>query len=378
MQFQDIPGQNEVKARLIKNINSGRIAHAQLFSGSEGIGVLSLVRACIQYLMCQNRGELDSCGTCPACNKNSKAIHPDVHFSYPVVTKESGKKVVSSDFADAWRGFLKEYPFGDLRTWHTCMNAEKKTGAIHVSEGAAMQKFISLKPFESKYRVLVVWQADKMNADAANKLLKSLEEPPEKTFFFLISHAPESLLDTIFSRTQEVRIKPPSVEDLGSLAASMNLDDYLLKQVFLERDRNLGQALSALGSGEMLTDEWEAVFIQWMRNCYTVKVPDLVDWSEKYGGQSRDWLKGFFAHCSKIVRDALMLQYQAASAVPLPLKRDGFTLDKFAQFIHEGNAREIYQVFEDAIFHIERNGNAKIILMDVSAKFTKLLKAKRA
>ena len=207
MFFKDVIGQEDAKQRLIREVNEGKIPHARLFCGGEGIGKLPLAIAYARYLSCEHRSETDACGTCPTCMKYNKLAHPDLHFVFPVIKKKSGKDTVSDDFLPEWRELLESTPYFNFGLWLKEMGAENQQAQIYVKESDEILRKLSLKSSQGGYKVMIIWLPEKMNVDCSNKLLKLLEEPPAQTVFLLVSEEPDRLLTTILSRTQRFKLR---------------------------------------------------------------------------------------------------------------------------------------------------------------------------
>ena len=209
MRFQDLIGQQETKQRLLQSVKEDRIAHAQLFLGQEGCGSLPLAIAYGQFINCTNRSELDSCGVCPSCNKYQKLIHPDLHFVFPTATtKEITKDPISDEFLTIWRTQLMENPYFGLLQWYAAIGIENKQGSISKNESLEILRKLNMKSYEAEYKVMIIWFPELMNVTAANKLLKMIEEPPDKTLFLLVAENTEYMLQTILSRTQLIKVPP--------------------------------------------------------------------------------------------------------------------------------------------------------------------------
>lgn len=381
MLFKEVLGQEHIKNHLIKSADAQRIPHAQLFIGPEGSGMLPLAIAYAQYLLCKNSGENDNGNT--ACNlKFEHFSHPDLHFVFPVSTNDSVKShPVSANFLSSWREFLSESPYGSLFDWYRKIGIEKKQGQIGVDEATEINKALSLKAYEGGYKVMVIWMADKMNTAAANKLLKLLEEPPEKTIFLLITEQPDAILQTILSRCQVIDFIGLSESVIADgLVSRENCEPNLAQKIAHQSEGNYNKALHLFHND---ADEYpfEAWFIQWVRSAFRAKgnaaaINDLIAWSETIAGLGREVQKQFLQYCIHFFRQALLANYQANSLVFLETKEEKFELQKFAPFVDGGNISEIYKELEDAIYHIERNGNSKIILTDLSIKLTRLIHKK--
>jgi DNA polymerase-3 subunit delta' len=383
MLFKDILGQDHIKNYLITTANAGRIPHAQLFIGPEGSGTLPVAMAYAQYILCNNSDGENTTGN-SACNLKFEHIsHPDMHFVYPITSTDEvkGDSVVSTNFLDQWRGFVKENPYGSLFDWYKKLEIPKKQGIISVKESAAINKNLSLKAYEGGYKVMIIWMADKMRTDAANKLLKLLEEPPEKTVFILISESIDDLLQTIISRCQVVDfLALPEQVITDALIATHKVEANLAKKIAHQCEGNYNKALHLLhqDGDDSVFEEW---FINWVRAAFKAKgnasvIADLISWSSTISKEGRETQKNFLQFCIQFFRQALLLNYQATDLVYLEPNFENFKLEKFAPFVHGNNIADIFKELEDAIYHIERNGNSNIILTDLSIKLTRLLHKK--
>ena len=383
MLFKDILGQDHIKNYLITTANAGRIPHAQLFIGPEGSGTLPMAMAYAQYILCNNSDGENTTGN-SACNlKFDHISHPDMHFVYPITSTDEvkGDSVVSTNFLDQWRGFVKENPYGSLFDWYKKLEIPKKQGIISVKESAAINKNLSLKAYEGGYKVMIIWMADKMRTDAANKLLKLLEEPPEKTIFILISESIDDLLQTIISRCQVVDfLALPEQVITDALIATHKVEANLAKKIAHQCEGNYNKALHLLhkDDDDSVFEEW---FINWVRAAFKAKgnasvIADLISWSTTIAKEGRETQKNFLQFCIQFFRQALLLNYQATDLVYLEPNFENFKLEKFAPFVHGNNIADIFKELEDAMYHIERNGNSNIILTDLSIKLTRLLHKK--
>lgn len=383
MLFKDILGQDHIKNYLITTANAGRIPHAQLFIGPEGSGTLPMAMAYAQYILCNNSDGENTTGN-SACNLKFEHIsHPDMHFVYPITSTDEvkGDSVVSTNFLDQWRGFVKENPYGSLFDWYKKLEIPKKQGIISVKESAAINKNLSLKAYEGGYKVMIIWMADKMRTDAANKLLKLLEEPPEKTIFILISESIDDLLQTIISRCQVVDfLALPEQVITDALIATHKVEANLAKKIAHQCEGNYNKALHLLhkDDDDSVFEEW---FINWVRAAFKAKgnasvIADLISWSTTIAKEGRETQKNFLQFCIQFFRQALLLNYKATDLVYLEPNFENFKLEKFAPFVHGNNIADIFKELEYAMYHIERNGNSNIILTDLSIKLTRLLHKK--
>lgn len=382
MKFSDIVGQNHLKNHLTNSVQKGRIPHAQLFIGPEGSGTLPMALAYAQYIICNNKGS-DNEGGSAACNlKFDHLQHPDLHFVYPVATTDSIKSnPVSDDFMSSWIGFLKETPYGSVNDWYEAIGIQKKQGNISVHEAASILKKLILKPFEGGYKVMIIWMAEKMNTEAANKLLKLLEEPTDKTVFILIAEDEKAILQTILSRCQILHFNALNEQEIvQGLIEKENCDEVDAYSIAKQAQGNYNKALKLRYNitNEYPFDEW---FVTWVRAAFRANknarvVSDLIKWSDEIAAIGREKQKLFLNHCMELFRQALLLNYSTAELVYMEPKVENFKLKNFAPFVNEHNILEIYQEIEDATYHIERNGNAKMIFTDLSIKLTRLIHKK--
>jgi len=379
MFFKDVIGQDHIKNHLKSTTEKGRIPHAQIFVGKEGSGTLAMAIAYAQYLLCSTSNDEESCKV-----KCEKLAHPDMHFAFPVTSNDKIKKhPVSNLFLEDWRAFIKEQPYGSLYNWLQFIGVENKQGLIGVDEAQSIVKSLQLKSYEGGFKVMVIWMAEKMNISAANKLLKLIEEPPEKTVFILCTEDEEQIINTIKSRCQAIHFPALSEEDIAkSLFPKETNSESLAYKVAHQAEGNYNKALHLLhhNSSDIIFEQW---FITWIRTAFKAKgnatvVQQLISWSDEIAKSGRETQKRFLRYCIQFFRQAMLLNYNAEQIVFLETETAGFDLKKFAPFIHSGNILEISNELNTAIYHIERNGNAKIILLDVSIKLTRLLHAKEA
>ncbi len=348
-----------------------------MFSGAEGSGNLAIARAFVQYLFCKERSETDSCGQCSNCIKIGKLSHPDVHWVYPVAnTAEVKSKAKSDDFASNWRNLLTHNPFLTYTDWVEELEIENKQAQIGVEESGEILRKLSLKAYEGGFRVAVIWLPEKMNISASNKLLKVLEEPPEGVVFILVPESTDAILPTILSRVQFVKISAPSNDEMVNYLLFMPgiSHEKALESATLA-DGNLNKALKLANSEE--ADPHYATFMAWMRGCYAPNVPELLAWIEIMAKSGRENQKTFLTYSIEATRKFLLMNFRINDLVMLSNAEQ--SLDpKFINFfpskIHGGNCMRIVELISDAQYHIERNGNAKIVLIDTSLKISEQLK----
>lgn len=382
MLFTEVIGQEHIKNHLTTSADNGRISHAQLFVGPEGCGALPMAIAYAQYLLCKNLNGENTGGN-DACNLKFKNYsHPDLHFAFPVAANDKVKKhPVSSHFLEEWRELLKEQPYGNLFDWYKKLGIENKQGQIGVDEAQDIVKSLALKSYEGGYKVMIIWMAEKMNTSSANKLLKLIEEPPEKTIFILIAEDEEQIINTILSRCQVLHFPPLAELDIkNALLQQFDIAEADATKIAHQANGNYNKACDLVyhDSEDIQFEEW---FVYWIRSAFKAKgnkaaIHDLISWSETIAKTGRETQKQFLHFCMDYFRQALLLNYNAQELVFVEPKSESFKLEKFAPFVHGNNIMDISNELQDAIYHIERNGNAKIILTDLSIKLTRLLHKK--
>lgn len=382
MQFSEIVGQDYIKNHLIKSAVAGRIPHAQLFVGPEGSGTLAMAITYAQLILCGNTLENNSDGN-QNCNlKFNSLSHPDLHFIFPNVTNEDVKsKPKSADFLTDFREFILTNPYGSLFDWYKHLGVKNKQGEIRVEDATDILKSLALKSFEGGYKIMIVWMAEKMNIAASNKILKLLEEPPEKTLFLLIAEDEEDIIQTIRSRCQILNFGAlPEKIITDSLINKFSINEGLAEKYAHQAQGNYNKALHFLhhDEDELPFEEW---FVHWVRTAFKAKgnassIHDLIAWSDSIAGIGRESQKQFLNYCIVMFRQALLHNYETKKLVYIEPQTTGFTFDKFAPFVTGNNISEIFESLSDAIYLIERNGNPKIILTDLSIKLTRLIHKK--
>ncbi|WP_293875426.1 DNA polymerase III subunit delta' [Flavobacterium sp.] len=379
MQFSDILGQDYIKNHLVKSAVLGRIPHAQLFVGPEGSGTLALAIAYAQFVLCNNIGAENSGGN-DSCNLKFQSLsHPDLHFVFPNVTNDEVKsKPKSADFIVDWRKFVLANPYGSLFDWYKHLGVQNKQGEIRVEDAQDILKSLALKSFEGGYKIMIVWMADKMNIAASNKLLKLLEEPPAKTLFLLVTENEEDIIQTIRSRCQALHFGAlPEVVIAKAMRETYFLDDSSAFKVAHQAQGNYNKALHIV-KNDTEDFPFERWFVEWVRAAFRAKgnataIHDLISWSEEIASIGREGQKQFLNYCIVFFRQALLLNYQTQNLVYFEPTVEKFTLEKFAPFVNGSNINAIFNELSDAVYHVERNGNAKIILTDLSIKLTRLI-----
>ncbi len=371
MYFKDIAGHKTIKERLINSVKTGRISHSQLFTGPEGSAKLSLVLAYARYILCTDRQEGDACGKCAACVKVNKYAHPDLHFVFPSSDSEE-KKSTEGVYLPEWREALIENPYMSEYNWYERIGIERKQGMIRKDESTGVLRKLSLKSFESDYKILVMWMAERMNATASNMLLKIIEEPPKGTVFLLVAENPDRLLTTILSRTQIVRIPKFSKQEISEmLSDKTEYSEHQKENVIRMANGNYHLAISSLKAEGQAKENFE-LFIRFMRNCFAKKVIDLMTLIDGFSSNSREWQKNFLQYSMRMLRENFMVNQEKKQITYMADYEAEFSV-KFSKFVNENNILELYEEFNRAYIDISANGYARIIFLDLSLKIIKLL-----
>ncbi|MEN8201216.1 MAG: DNA polymerase III subunit delta [Bacteroidota bacterium] len=376
MLFKEIIGQKEVKQKLLNMLREDRTPHALMLFGPSGTGKLPLAIAMAQYLACEDRREDDSCGSCPSCLKFGKLVHPDLHFVMPVLKAGSVTgPPVSDDFIKTWRESLLSDYYITENLWYEAIGAENKQGIINVKESEAIIRKLGFKPYESEYRMMIIWLPEKMNQPAANKLLKLIEEPPHKTLILLVSEHTDRILPTILSRTQLLHVPPLSEKEIREgLFQQGNTDPQLLEDAVNKANGNLSMAIQTFRQDENDLQNFE-LFTGLMRLCYARNIIEINTWVDQVAGMGRERQKQLIDYSLRLLRENFMLHMDKGSLNYMSAKEKEFAV-KFSPFIHEGNVFTLVEEFGSAGNHIEANGNPRIILMDLSIRVIRLLMQK--
>ena len=369
MKFGDVIGQDSVATQLKGMVEKGRLSHALLFSGREGYGALPMALAFAQYIVCErvsigSAAPDEACGHCPACVKAHQHIHPDIHYSYPVIPRKSGDKPISTDYLSAWREFISLHPYGNVYDWLQFIGAENKQGNITASECADILRKLSLKSFESGYKVLLMWMPEYLGNEG-NKLLKLIEEPPDRTLFILVTEDESKLLPTIVSRTQLVRV--PRIDKAAlekALRERAGLDAEKAAQLAAVSEGNYREAQQILQHAE---EDWLALLREWMNAALRSGPLAQAKWVEEIAKQGREKQKQFLRYVNHILEECLRLGVLGGrESSLLPQERD-FCL-KLNKMASPGQLEAIIRELDNAAYYIERNAHAKMLFLALSIK----------
>jgi len=373
MQFKDVIGQHPTKELLVQLAREQRVPHALLLIGPPGNGKLALALAFAQYLNCKNSSDTDSCGVCSSCLKYRKLIHPDLHFTIPVIKSASFSKPTSTDYLPKWREFFLANPYPVYEKWNQYIAEENKQGMIYVDEASEILQKLSRKSYEADYKVSLIWLPETMNLTCANKILKVLEEPPANTLFILVSEEEQRLISTIRSRCQAIRLPKIEEQDLAeALAVHPALGEN--NPTTVARISNGNYILAA----EMLLEDESRKYnhrqyTALMRSGYGRNLQELLTWSDELSAIGRTKQLSFLRYCSDFTRENFMSNFKLPALVTMD-EEEGKFAGKFAPFIHERNVVHLFNEFEKSLKDIGSNGNAKAVFTDMALKVSKLIR----
>lgn len=376
MQFKDIPAHNNVKGRLIALADNGHIPHALLLEGSAGTGKLALARAFVQYIHCTGRqpGDTDSCGACPSCIQHAAMGHIDTHYVFPVVKLEKMTSApVSDDFLPQWKDYLTDRRFMDFSAWVDTFDKKNAQPITYAAESGALLRKLSFAAHGSKYKAVIWWLPEKMNEEAANKILKMLEEPWEDTLFIMVSDSPGELLPTIYSRVQRIstgRVADNIIAAILQQERGVGTEDAMA--IAHIADGSVTAALRSLNSRSDESDFF-SMFVHLMRQAYMRNISDLKEWGANLAGLGREKEVKFYEYAVRLIRENFIYNFNLPQLNYLNSSESAFST-KFARFITERNVEKLIEVFEKARIDIAGNANGKIVNLDVAIKVILLLK----
>ena len=370
MNFKDIIGQPKVKTLLQQLAGSDRIPHALLFLGNTGQGNLALALTFAQLLQCESSdrdaNDPEPCGVCPACRKAAIYSHPDIHYSFPSV----GANAVSTNFLKEWRQFLHDSPYGTVNDWLQLLGSENKQGNITKDECNAIIKKLSLKTFEGKYKILIIWLPEYLGKEG-NRLLKLIEEPPEQTIFLLVAENQDMILNTILSRCQLIKSDILNDDDIAeALIQNHQADPERAREIAFIADGDYGAAIAALKSE---IDNNSALFIEWLRKCWLGNAVDLMKWTENFARLGREHQKQFLHFGLHFLREIMALVSTGNDMLRLrPQELE--TAKNMSKVLTFDKISRLTKLFNDNIYYVERNANPKILFMDSSLKMNRILR----
>ncbi len=398
MQFNDVIGQHAIKKHLTDIVQHNRLSHALLFLGKEGSGSLPLALAFAQYVACNAAknntfpqpglfGEessipvsvkaviLDSCNDCPSCTKAKQYIHPDIHFSFPVIPKKSGTPPVSDDYINEWREFIATYPYGNVYDWLQFLGAANKQGNITAEECNQINHKLSLKAFESPYKILIMWMPEFLGKEG-NKLLKLIEEPPPDTLFIFVAEDENAILPTILSRTQLIKIPLLSNSEIeNALVATTNTPIERSTQIAGLSEGNYREAIQLLQHDEQ---DWQGLLREWLNVILKNNIALQLKWIEEISQLGREKQKQFIRYFIHLLSQALKVKFISESSSPdvqlyIPGNEKDFAL-RFNKLCSIEAQDAIITELDKAIFYIERNAHAKMLFHALSIRLYHIIK----
>lgn len=373
MYFKDIIGQSDIKKHLVESVQKGIVPHARIFYGAEGVGKLPLAIAYARYLNCINPSNTDACDSCPSCSKFDKLAHPDLHFAFPMVQKRAERLLVCDHYLPQWRSFLSENTYFSLSNWLQYINAKNAQGMIYAQESEEIIRKLSLKVYEAKYKIMIVWLPEKMNLECANKLLKLIEEPPARTVFLLISEDMDKVIPTIKSRCQPIYVKP--IEYNAMMQAITNT--YGLSQ-------SDAQSVAHITSGsfsraiELIEADGDSqsllrLFDKMMSSAISKNIKLIKKAANDLSKIGREAQKSFLIYSLRMFREYFVSNLNVPELVYLNRNEQQLS-QQYSAAINESNIEILADEFSLAHRQIEQNGNARIIFLDLCLKLTMLLK----
>jgi DNA polymerase III subunit delta' len=374
MQFQDIIGQQKAKSTFHRMMKEDRLAHALILKGKSGIGKLAFATAIAQFINCEQPGLEESCGKCASCVKIAKGIHPDVRYVLPIISgKQEGKPPVSDDYFPQLREVFFGNPYYSFNEWIALMDGDNKQVGIRIHEIRELKRKITLKAFEAKYKVVIIWNAEKINTEAANAMLKLLEEPPERTIILMTVSDTSQLLTTINSRCQRIQMHRIDDKDLaGYLVTRHGLSEDHAFQLSQLAEGDITRALELAHETNKNVSE---LYMNWLRLCMKGNFAELQDWCELVVKENKEYQKLFLGFALQKMRDSLLFSFQAFSIAQVSAEEKAFQ-EKFSKFVSMGSMEQITRLIEDALYHVGRNVNSQMVFSVLSLRMHSLFTGK--
>ncbi|MCB0805087.1 MAG: DNA polymerase III subunit delta, partial [Bacteroidales bacterium] len=367
-----ITGHHAIKQRLVRTVKENRVSHAQLFLGPPGSGKLQMALAYAQFINCKNKTDGDSCGQCSSCVKYEKLAHPDLHFIFPTASVKGIEKPVSKNFIKEWRALLLERnALIGLQDWYKQIGIERKQGIINARDCSEIIQTLNYKSYEAPYKVMIIWMVEKLFHAAAPRILKILEEPPERTLFILISENQEQIINTILSRTQIVKVSPLRDEELAEKLKSEGYDPVLVHDVVKVAEGNYLEAKRMIAQTDEAAFHFTS-FRDWMRLCWGGRFEQILPFVNDFSQYSRDIQKDMLIYSIRMIRESFLMNLGQTSLLRMSKQESEFA-GNFNRFIHTGNIKPITEELNKTIYHIERNGNFNVVFLDASIKIARLL-----
>ncbi len=377
MLFSQVIGQQEIKAKLRNLVEHNRLSHALLLNAPEGAGGLPLALAFSQFMVCERVSEEtsknnfpeESCNVCPSCVKAARLIHPDIHYVYPVISRKPGDKPISADFISEWREFISQFPYGTIYDWLQFIQADNKQGNISANECNEINRKLSLKSFESGYKILIMWMPEYLGNEG-NKLLKLIEEPPPDTLFILVTENEAQILPTILSRVQIIRLPRPSISEIKeALVERAGVAPEQARQLAAVSEQNYREALRLLQHGQ---DDWQGLLREWLNAILKTGPIAQVKWVEEISKAGREKQKQFLQYFGHLLEQAIRLQMSEEAFTDMPDSEKDFAirLNKIADL---SSQQAIVKELNKSIYYIERNAHSKMLFHALTIRLYHIL-----
>ena len=378
MKFSEVLGNEQAIGQIRRMIDADRLPHALLLYGEPGVPKLALAMAAAQYLHCQNHVDGDSCGSCgvcPMCRQHQSFNQVDTHFSYPFTNRkgDSNSPCDASDYIDEWREFIIKHPVEDYQAWLSLLKNDNAQPQIFVREADSIMRKMTLSAYTAKYKVLILWLPEKLKEEAANKLLKLIEEPYDDCKFILVSDNEKGILGTILSRCQRIELRKPSTPMVAQ---------YLVDRYGMDMQEALALAAPAAGNVNMAErmvetgsefHEFRDRFIELMRLSYQRDLASLKAWSERIADMKREKTRRFLDYAVRQVRENFVYNLHNPALNYLTREEEAFST-RFSPFINERNVERIMGELERANTDIAGNSNAKLVLFDLTIRIAMLIR----
>jgi DNA polymerase-3 subunit delta' len=375
MQFAEIPGLPETKEKLVNAVKFNHLAHALLFHGPEGSANLTLALALATFLYCENRTDTDSCGTCASCQRMKRLVVPDLNFAFPVIVKEKeDDEDDKTDILSNWRKFVTVHPYGNVHDFIYFNGFEKKQ--LNISKGAArkMIQALSLMSFEGGYKIMLIWAPEFLHPSAANALLKIIEEPPAKTLFMLVTSQADQLLTTILSRTQKILVRAFTDEEITDHLVRTDLcDSRAAAQIAMLADGNLREAYRMINQVE---DKQVTHVRDWFRLCAAKNLKEIFEEADRFHKMDKEAQKSLLLTGLNVTREILLKNLDLDQLLRTTEDDRKFVENISKKVLNEDHAVKLYESFNTAHYHLERNGNAKMIFTDLSMDILMMMSRK--
>ena len=375
MKFSEVIGNEQAIEQIRRMIDNDRLPHALLLYGEPGVPKLGLAMAAAQYLHCKNHTDGDSCGVCPLCRQHQSFNQVDTHFSYPFTNRkgDSTSPCEANDYIDEWREFITNYPVEDYQAWLTLLKNDNAQPQIFVREADSIMRKMTLSAYTAKYKVLIMWLPEKLKDEAANKLLKLIEEPYDDCKFILVSDNEKGILGTILSRCQRIELRKPSTPVVAQyLADRYGMDIQNALALAAPADGNVIMADHLVQTGSEF-HEFRERFIELMRLSYQRDLAKLKEWSEAIAEMKREKARRFLDYAVRQVRENFIYNLHNPALNYLTPEEEAFST-RFSPFINERNVEGIVAELQRAGVDIAGNGNAKIVLFDLSIRIAMLIR----